>query len=43
MNQQPSFLDWLVGLPWWAKLIIAALTAFGLYVSIGPWFQPPPG
>jgi hypothetical protein len=33
----PTFAQWLLGLPWWAKLLIAAGTAGGLYLS---FFMP---
>ncbi|MFQ5509544.1 MAG: hypothetical protein ACE5FN_09445 [Leptospirillia bacterium] len=39
MRETPSFAEWLADLPWWAKLLIAAGTAFGIYVVIGPFLK----
>jgi hypothetical protein len=33
-NQQPTFLEWILSLPWWAKLVIFGGTGVGIYYSL---------
>jgi len=32
--EPPSFFAWLMGLPWWAKVLIFGGTALGVYLSV---------
>ncbi|MDH4228115.1 MAG: hypothetical protein OEW11_00015 [Nitrospirota bacterium] len=38
-DKPPTFGDWLMALPWWAKLLITMGTALGVYVSFAPLFR----